>query len=92
MSELNFSWETIKDFITLFGWVKGIFAIFFFLAHFWVWRLYSGRLADRQKEIERLADDNRQYRERFLALIDKQFEYQKPELPPQRSRKSLKKG
>jgi len=62
---------TIKSFISAFGWTKGVFTIFFFSAHAWIYRLYNGRLNDRQAEIERLAKDNHEYRERFLKLLDK---------------------
>lgn len=68
-------WNTIKDFLVQFGWIKGTLTIFFWLAHYWIYHLYNARLNDRQKEIDRLAGDNREYRERLLAIFDKQFEY-----------------
>ena len=43
--------------------------------HYAVYRLYLGRLNDRQKEIDKLAAENREYRERFLALLDKKLDY-----------------
>ncbi len=70
MSECLPSWSTVKDYVIAFGWVKGVFTIFFFLAHAWIYSLYRGRLKDRQKEIDRLAEDNHEYRERFLRLLD----------------------
>ena len=72
------SWAEIKDFIVTLGWAKGVFTIFFFLAHAWIYNLYSGRLKDRQAEIDRLSADNREYRERFLSLLDKHFKYTPP--------------
>ena len=51
------SWEQILSFIQSLGWTKGVFTIFFFMAHAWIYRLYSGRLNDRQAEINRLAKD-----------------------------------
>ena len=36
-------------------------------------------MEDLQKEIDRLAEDNRQYRDRFLFVLDKHFDYQKPD-------------
>lgn len=74
------SWDTVLKFIETLGWVKGVFTIFFFLAHFWIWRLYLGRLKDRQKEIDRLAKENHEYRDRLFELFDKRFE-----LPAKRS-------
>ena len=72
------SWPEIKDFIVTMGWAKGVFTIFFFIAHAWIYKLYNGRLEDRQAEIDRLASDNREYRERFLRLLDKHFKYTPP--------------
>lgn len=71
-------WETIKDFVISLGWTKGIFTIFFFMAHFWIYTLYMGRLKDRQNEINRIAAENREYRERFLSLLDEHFGFGKP--------------
>lgn len=68
------TWENILDFIQVLGWAKGVFTIFFFMAHGWIYWLYKGRLQDRQSEIDRLANDNREYRERFLSLLDKHFD------------------
>jgi hypothetical protein len=67
------SWEQVGGLIREFGWTKGVFTIFFFMAHAWIYKLYAGRLADRQKEIDRIAADNREYRERFLTLLDRQM-------------------
>lgn len=72
------SWEEIKEFIVTFGWAKGILTIFFFMAHAWIYSLYNGRLKDRQKEIDRIAYENREYRERFLALLDQHFGFGRP--------------
>lgn len=74
------TWDVILDFIKALGWTKGVFTISFFLGHWWIYSLYAGRLKDRQSEIDRLATDNREYRERFLALLDKHFEYSAPAL------------
>jgi len=73
-------WNTIKDFIVTMGWTKGVFTIFFFMTHGWVYILYNGRVKDRQKEIERLAADNREYRERFLKILDEHYDYKKPKM------------
>lgn len=99
MKYLTQLWEIVKDAIVTLGLVRGTFVLFFWIAHFWIFRLYSGRLKDRQKEIDNIAAENRQYRERFLALIDKHLgletnitdkeslkpkpEGEKLELPPQ---------
>ena len=72
--------QTVKDFIVSLGWVKGTFALFFWVTQGWIYFLYRGRLKDRQKEIDRLAQDNREYRDRFVAMLDKQFDPK--QLPP----------
>jgi len=69
-------WQTIKDLIQTLGWTKGVFTVFFFLAHAYIFSLYRGRLKDRQIEIDRLAKDNHEYRDRFLALLDRHFGYE----------------
>lgn len=66
--------EIIEAVISL-GWTKGVFALFFFLAHAWIYALYRGRIIDRQKEIDRLAKENHEYRERYMKLLDKHFEF-----------------
>lgn len=74
------------DLVKSLGVTKGLFVIFFFIAHIWVHLLHKGRLKDRQNEIDRLAQDNREYRERFLSLMDQKFSYS----PQSGSRKSKK--
>ncbi|CAJ2376814.1 MAG: hypothetical protein IBGAMO2_460023 [Arenicellales bacterium IbO2] len=34
---------------------------------------HDDQLADKQQEIERLAKENHEYRDRFLAILDKRF-------------------
>ena len=78
---MNLSWETIKDFVVAFGWAKGTLTILFWVFHIWIYRLYNARLEDKQKEIDRLIRDNIEYRERFHALLDRAFSYQKKPEP-----------
>lgn len=73
------SWEDIRTFIVALGWTKGVFAIFFFLSHGWVFHLYDGRLKDRQSEIDRIAADNKDLRDRFTSLLDKHMGYSREE-------------
>ena len=89
---MEISWETIKDFVVHFGWVKGTLTILFWVFHAWIYLLYNGRLKDRKKEIDRLIQENREYRERFIALLDQRLGFQKPEiLPPDTKSLSEKK-
>ena len=64
----------ILKFITELGWTKGVFTIFFFLAHFWIFKLYNARIKDRQTEINRIAKENREYRKTLLKMIDSKYE------------------
>lgn len=64
------------------GVTKGLFVAFFSVAHAAVWMLYRGRLNDRQREIDRLAAENKEYRERFTAMLDKNFGIKKGQLLP----------
>ncbi len=68
-------WDTIKTFIKNLGLVKGTFVVFFWIMHAMYFRAMRGRLEDRQKEIDRVAAENHEYRERFLAIIDKNNGY-----------------
>jgi len=67
--------EWFVDLVKQIGWGQGLFTVFFLGAHSVLYKLYFGRLDDRQKEIDRLAQDNREYRERFLAITDDRFSY-----------------
>lgn len=69
------NWDTIKDFIQALGWTKGVFALFFFMTHGWVYKLYTDRINDKQAEIERLVADNREYRQKYLKALDKIHNY-----------------
>ena len=69
------NWETIFKYIENIGLIEGLFIIFFFVAHYWIYFLYKGRLKDRKEEINRLAEDNHKYRERFLHLLDSNWGY-----------------
>lgn len=62
---------SLSELIPLIGLTKALFAIFFVVMHGWVFLLYRGRLKDRQGEIDRLANENHQYRELFVGLLDK---------------------
>ena len=49
----------------MFWWVRSLNAR--------IHRQYQEQLQDRQNEIDRLAEDNRAYRDRFLALLEKRI-------------------
>lgn len=56
-----------------------LFSLIILSCHFYIFRMYNDRLKDRQDEINRLAEENRQYRDRFLKIIDAKFSNQKEE-------------
>lgn len=72
-------WDIILQFIEALGWLEGVSTIFLFVFHMWIYALYKGRLNDRQDEIDRLAKDNREYREMFVELLDRKFGFNKKE-------------
>ncbi len=72
---MEFDLDGLLEMIKALGWAKGMFTVFFFMAHGYIYSLYRGRLNDRQKEIDRIASENREYRERFLKLMDDRFSY-----------------
>jgi len=73
-------WDSLQGIIVSLGWTKGVFAIFFFMMHGWLFLQYRGRLTDRQAEINRMAAENREYRERFQTMLDNHHGVKK-ELP-----------
>lgn len=89
---MELSWQVIKDFLIAFGWVKGTLTIFFWLAHFWIFRQYNARLKDKQEQINELAAENREYRERYLALMDSKMGYDVKQLGKQSPKQRLKQG
>lgn len=70
--------KDILTFIQEMGLKNGLFGVFFIFMHVAVFWLYKGRIKDKQAEIDRLAKDNREYRDRFLALMDNAFSYSPP--------------
>ena len=63
-------WDTINYVIKSIGIWGGLFVTLLIFMHWWIYKLYEGRLTDRQQEIDKLAVENREYRERFYKLID----------------------
>lgn len=59
----------INEILKVFGVTKGLFVIFFLLMHLWIFLLYKGRLNDRQKEIDRIAEENKVFRNFFMDKL-----------------------
>lgn len=64
-----------SNLIDTIGLEYAVAVIFFFGAHWYIHKLYKENLDNRQLQIDRLAEDNRQYRDRFLAILDEQYSY-----------------
>lgn len=62
--------------VKTFGWERALFTTFFFGMHYAVYKLYLGRLQDRKDEIDRLREENNDYRERFIALLDEGMDFE----------------
>ena len=50
-----------------------LMAVLVLLGCWWIYKLQKRLMDERQKEIDRLAQDNREYRERFLKILDDRF-------------------
>ncbi|RMF27007.1 MAG: hypothetical protein D6765_08100 [Bacteroidetes bacterium] len=51
----------------------GILGLIIVILLFVVYQLLTKSLSDKDRQIERLADENREYRERFTQLLDRHF-------------------
>lgn len=76
--------DYIFSFLKEFGEINGLLIVGIIIMFSWVRSLnsrihqqYQQHLQDRQHEIDRLAADNREYRERFLVLLDKKIQQDK---------------
>lgn len=67
------------ELIKTIGMAKTLFSVILLSCHFFIFKLYNARLKDRQDEINRLAQENHEYRDRFLKLLDSKFNSQKKE-------------
>lgn len=74
-STLGFSLPDFNKIFQQFGLAKGIFTAFFAGAHYWLYHMYDQRVKDAKEQITRIAEENREYRERFLSLLDNKFGY-----------------
>ncbi|MFT5704017.1 MAG: Mg2+ and Co2+ transporter CorA [Rickettsiales bacterium] len=67
--------DSLLELVKTVGLSNTIFLIILLSCHFFIFRLYNERLKDRQDEIDRLAEENHQYRDRFLKLMDNKFNF-----------------
>ena len=73
--------DTISSFLTEFGEINGLLILGIIFMFLWlrslnshIHRQHREQLQDRQREIDRLAEDNRAYRDRYLTLLDKKIQ------------------
>ena len=63
--------QIAAEFSVQYG-LLGLLLIFF---AYLVFHLLTKILQDKDKQIEKLSDENREYRERFTDLLDKKFNF-----------------
>ena len=61
------------ELVGLIGWGNALLSVLILSCHFFIFRMYEDRLKDRQAEINRITEENRQYRDRFLKLMDSEL-------------------
>ena len=73
--------DAISSFLTEFGEINGLLILGIIFMFLWlrslnshIHRQHREQLQDRQREIDRLAEDNRAYRDRYLTLLDKKIQ------------------
>lgn len=90
---MPFTLHDVTEFLKHFGLLKGCFVLFFCGAHWIIFRLYGLRVKDCKEQINLIAGENREYRERFLSILDNKFGYQtKLNDPPSVPQKNQKEG
>jgi len=53
------------------GFADGMLAIVMVLCGLWIYKIHQGRLDDLQREIDRLAQENREHRDRFARILER---------------------
>jgi hypothetical protein len=70
------NWSSVVDVLKNFGLTRGLCVIFFLSLWWFYHRAHQNRLKDKDAEINRLAADNHEYRERFMRLFDDKYKIQ----------------
>ncbi len=61
----------IVEFISGLSFIEGLLVILILLGGWWIYKIHQRQLDDRQREINRLAKENREYRERFTRILER---------------------
>jgi len=68
-------WDNIVTILEKYGLFGGTFFLFWIFANWYFHKQYNDRLKDKQNEIDRLAADIKDYRDRFLHFLDDKLDY-----------------
>ena len=64
---------SISEFFSTLTFIEGVLLILLLLGGFWIYKNQQRQLDDRQREIDRLAADNREYRDRFERMMNQKL-------------------
>ena len=64
---------SISEFFSTLTFIEGVLLILLLLGGFWIYKSQQRQLDDRQREIDRLAADNREYRDRFERIMNQKL-------------------
>ena len=64
---------SISEFFSALTFIEGVLLILLLLGGFWIYKSQQRQLDDRQREIDRLAADNREYRDRFERMMNQKL-------------------
>ena len=64
---------SISEFFSALTFIEGVLLILLLLGGFWIYKSHQRQLDDRQREIDRLAADNREYRDRFERIMNQKL-------------------
>ncbi len=60
----------IRQYLESFGPLNGLLILFFIFGHYWIWNLYNKNIRGKQAEINRMAQDIKDYREYFMNILN----------------------
>ena len=68
----------VKALAAAVGWINTLIGVAFFSLCFLLYKMVMHLLSEKQKQIDALATENREYRERFTSLMDEHRLSRKP--------------
>lgn len=79
--------KAIAELFKELGWERGFFFLIIGLFQWFLHRQYRVNLDARKEQIDLLAQENKDYRDRFIQLMDKQYGLKAPRTPPSKTSK-----